>query len=75
MKWLCPHCNAINPWGPGVCHNCVIETPLSSEFDHPCRDYCSGWKQGEERGFFRAIERLKQKGFWAAVDELNQKEM
>ena len=26
-------------------------TELSS-LDHPCRDTCSGWKQGRERGIF-----------------------
>lgn len=28
-----------------------------AELDHPCRDTCSGWKQGYERGFEAACLR------------------
>lgn len=34
---------------------------LEAGFDHPCRETCSGWKQGKHRGAFEAaiaIERL-----------------
>jgi hypothetical protein len=31
---------------------------LEKGFDHPCKDTCSGWKQGFERGAFE-LEKLK----------------
>lgn len=30
---------------------------MSSELDHPCRQTCSGWKQGHERGVKDGMER------------------
>lgn len=35
---------------------------MEAGFDHPCRQTCSGWQQGKERGEFdskKEIERLK----------------
>lgn len=31
---------------------------MPKEFDHPCRDICSGWKQGYEKGQQDKIEQI-----------------
>jgi hypothetical protein len=41
----------------------IEEKIMEKGFDHPCRETCSGWKQGLERGVFDSkedIERLKK---------------
>lgn len=36
-----------------------IEDKKRIELDHPCKDTCSGWQQGFEKGLERAQEREK----------------
>lgn len=31
---------------------------LEAGFDHPCRETCSGWKQGKERGVFETEKKI-----------------
>lgn len=38
----------------------AAEDALRAGFDHPCRETCSGWKQGRERGEFDAKERIAE---------------
>ncbi len=33
---------------------------MKAGFDHPCRQTCSGWQQGRERGVFECESRAKE---------------
>jgi hypothetical protein len=33
---------------------------MKAGFDHPCRQTCSGWEQGQERGVFECESRAKE---------------
>lgn len=35
------------------------DTTLEAGFDHPCKDTCSGWKQGRERGLLERDQEIK----------------
>ncbi len=45
-------------------------------FDHPCRETCSGWKQGHERGYERGMTQFKksQKDLVQERDELEKEQ-
>jgi len=36
-------------------------------FDHPCRETCSGWKQGKERGEFNSKKEIEELRFALGV--------
>jgi len=44
-----------------------------TELDHPCRDTCSGWKQGYERGA-QDLTAAYMSGFEAAKDKYEARE-
>lgn len=73
-KTLCKH--GIEPFACLSCRqNLADEIPL----DHPCRNTCSGWKQGYDKGKLSAEkdaeelvqalqECINHKGGWMAID-------
>ncbi len=33
---------------------------MKTELDHPCKDTCSGWKQGYDRGYTHGLTQFKK---------------
>lgn len=52
--------------------NCANDRILEKGFDHPCRQTCSGWKQGFERGQFD--ERRRAEKLVEALREISKLE-
>jgi len=48
----------------------VSDKIMAAGFDHPCRETCSGWAQGRERGLFEAKQDIERAYFLRNTDSL-----
>lgn len=47
---------------------------LSSGFDHPCKQTCSGWQQGRERGWCDIVRTAEFKAIKTSIKSLRDTE-
>lgn len=76
--WQC-ECGQMWEYISNICPSCGLPSPaqkeegLAVELDHPCKETCSGWKQGFERGAQMRQKLVRQWDAEKYIQELEAK--